>query len=66
MNGKFCLGLFFLMKKTVAGLNFLDSFSLLMMTLPIEVKPRFLRSTVMVSHGLLALVFFPEPPFAVD
>ena len=47
MTGKFYLGLFFSMKKPVAASNFFASVSLLMMTLPIEVKPRFFHSEVM-------------------
>ncbi|SVB21704.1 uncharacterized protein METZ01_LOCUS174558 [marine metagenome] len=35
------------MKKPVAASNFFASVSLLMMTLPIEVKPRFFHSEVM-------------------
>ncbi len=47
------------MKKPVAASNFLDLVSLFMVTFPIEVKPRFLRSSVMVmvSHGPRFLFF---------
>jgi hypothetical protein len=56
------------MKKPVAASNFLASFCLFMVTFPIEVKPCFLRSAVMVmvSHGPLLLFFLPEPSLAVD
>jgi|MDTC01.1.fsa_nt_gb hypothetical protein len=50
------------MKKPVPASNFLASVSLFMVTFPIEVKPCFLRSAVMVmvSHGPLPFYEMPR------